>query len=488
MRVRRAIIWLGLVILMLAWVSHAQAVIKIERPVSEVYQYAKQVIVATIIKANPANRVIEAEVVEVVKGKAVGERIRVQIVQPEAIFKQVKAGQPVVIFVSKAAGDSAEHALHLADTWLVAHPRGELTPATWAVVQDHPVMNKSFPGTTPALVRLIAELKAGKNPVLNAIEDKIFTEGAKKLGTLAVTHPESLLAADLDGDGAPELIVNTSNGSRAFAKKSEIYEDVTEKLGLNGAGKIQAVGDINGDGKTDIIAGNKVWINEGGKFMTHGPTLDLPDPQDLLAITIAVTGQKSDLFAIKKNGELLTWENSGSVDQPHDKAKTKTLWTGGEAVLSVVFGGFGDAGETTLMVVREETITRYSLSGDVSTPADFTRLTGERWSSFVKENGNKLKGVTARPIDINGDGRTDLMIVGDAGGLLLANRGFGAFLVSADAAGTLRSKEGRSLPFTLSPTSCWTAVKLRGDKFEDVLVLTPDGNLYVMPNPPHTGH
>src|SRR5205823_879937 len=91
---------------------------------------------------------------------------------------------------------------------------------------------------------------------------------------------------------------------------------------------------------------------------------------------------------------------------------------------------------------------------------DFERLTGEKLAS-QPAFGQPTKAASAVVLDVNGDGRPDVIVVGDGGNVVLVNRGFGAFLVDPDAGRPLDGPEGKAgdkaLPFKVTPASAWAA-------------------------------
>jgi hypothetical protein len=145
----------------------------------------------------------------------------------------------------------------------------------------------------------------------------------------------------------------------------------------------------------------------------------------------------------------------------------------GGPALADTDGRFEEGGRQAVMVLRLDGITRYSLS-DPPRASDFTRLTGESWSSFFKEDA-KITAATATAIDINGDGLDDYLVLTDTGGVLLINRGFGAFLASAEAPKALH-KAG------IKPPSRLFASDVDGDRCADLVVISPDGAIQVVPN------
>jgi len=367
----------------------------------------------------------------------------------------------VVVLVGRANAS-----IHVADRWLLAEPLAIAQGPAWRTTQESADLRLSFPGRTSALVRIVGEIKDRKSPLLDIVENKVFRGGTKEVGKLKVNRPTFMLAADLAGNGRAHLLVGTPDGVRLFADAA----DVTDLWGLNGAkGACAAVGDVNGDGKPDLVIGKTLWINQGGKFAAAVP-LDLPDESGLLAIAIVGRG---DIAALCKDGRLIVLGNSGS------RKASARLWNdAADSPISACFGDFGDDGASHVMVLRTTGVTRYSLDPQSGPPADFQRLTGERMDLYRGSLPNGLKNACATSIDIDGNGRPDYLILAHGGGLLLVNRGYGAYRVVADISASLK------LPFP-PPITCWTAARQRADKFEDLLVLSPDGSLYTVENPPY---
>ncbi len=459
----------------------AGAVIKLELPISRVYETSKAVLVGTVAEVQPDTRLIEVHSVRAAKGTSPGPQLRIVVAAPAELIKQVAPAQPVVVFFTQSrAGGAGQAVIHLADTWLLAQGVPGSQDQVWRVVQVWEATKPGFPGRTAMLVRLIDEFKAGRNAILDKFERKLFAGGIRQRAKLNVQQPTWLLAADFNGDKQPDLLIGSASGTRLLLATERGYDDVTEQWGSwRAAGGYHAVGDVNGDGKLDLLLNDTLWINDGRKFTATKVRLDLPANVRPLAAALAdVTGDgKPDALVLAADGELRVFENPGSLDKPWPPRLSKKLWKAPQSPTTAAFGDWGDTGKLHVLVVGETGVVRYPLDADSLVGSDLERLTGVNIAKNARYR-NGLKNAQAVVLDADQNGRPDLFAVCDTGGLLLVNRGFGTFLLDEDAAGPFAVKGDYRPPFQLSPSTPWTAADLHGDGWDDLLVLTADGTLY----------
>ncbi|MES0491977.1 MAG: FG-GAP-like repeat-containing protein [Leptospirales bacterium] len=102
-----------------------------------------------------------------------------------------------------------------------------------------------------------------------------FIDSGQSFGT---NYTSSIVLGDVNGDGAPDLVEGNKNWFGIQANKvylndgTGVFTDSGQSLGLNNTTSV-ALGDVNGDGATDIVAGNEyqansVYLNDGAGTFT----------------------------------------------------------------------------------------------------------------------------------------------------------------------------------------------------------------------------
>ena len=192
----------------------AKALVEINDSVARTYSLSKAVWVGEITSVEAARKLVVVKGTRSIKGDAVPETFDLIVGTPADFLAKVSVGSPVVLFLSKGNGPVA---LHLADSWMLANSTPGASPPVWAVTGVFEASNKSFPGRTVALVRLLEEIKAGKPTLLTKAENNVFRDGWKSLATLNVTNPMFLMPVDANDNHKPCLLVGTSAGAKLFA-------------------------------------------------------------------------------------------------------------------------------------------------------------------------------------------------------------------------------------------------------------------------------
>ena len=467
--------------------SPAMAVINVKTPMSLIYQTSRTVIVGTITEVHQAGKTIQVKVQECAKGQSPGPQLEIQAAAAEGLIGRVAVGGPVVLFVAKARGNLAT--VHLADTWFLATGLPDANPPTWRITGRYDGA-QSFPGRTVALVRLVADLKAEKRTMLNVVEQNLFSAPPRKLAKLAVEKPTWLLTADFDGDKQPDLVVGTAKGVRLFLATGAGYRDATAEWGLKAtADGCHAVGDVKGEGKLDLLLGSDAWINQGRAFARARLPIAPRFCEGALAaglVDVAGHGRRDVAVLLASGREVGKWQNPGPQTKWWPEPGLRKLRPAGQPPFAAFFGNWGDTGKPHVMFIENDGITRYALRDDGGPPADLERLCGVDLRKSSEKFRTGLKPIAALALDANGDGLPDLLVMCEAGGLLLVNRGFGAYLLDdKDVGSALVAGPGSKPPFTLGPATPWAAADLDGDGLDDILVLGEDGTLWAIKNRLH---
>jgi hypothetical protein len=89
-------------------------------------------------------------------------------------------------------------------------------------------------------------------------------------------------------------------------------------------------------------------------------------------------------------------------------------------------------------------------------------------------------------MDYDGNGLTDYLVITPAGGIALANRGLGTFLINDVIHPRFHATAERAFPFKLLPGLCVAPVAPQGGKSrrQNLLVLTSTGRLFELDNAP----
>ena len=476
----------------------AAAVIKVDLPVSKIYSTAKEVAAGTVSGVQASRKALEVTIGEVFKGEAGQPTIRFVVEGPADLVPRLVAGNPAVLFADDPGGQAVVHA---ADGWLLARKVPDASPPTWRIVGRHDIAT-SFPGSTAALIQVLQGLKKnGRTPLRDGVSHEAYLGVTKRLADLKV-RPTFLVSADLNADGEPDLVLGTPDGVKLFLRTAQGYTDMTGPWGLAGTATHAAAADADGDGCPDLLLGRTLWLNEGARLRQVPGQLPFPPESEWLAVTLAdATGDKRpDAIVLLKNGRLLTAADPAAPGKPGSLA-SRVLWQDGPPPVGAVFSTqWGDNGELHVLVIRPAGITCYAAGPTPGPPADFQRLTGVPFDIYKDFGGPPLRLLLAMADDYDGNGRDDLVVVTEGGGITLANRGFGAFLINGFAHKQFHSTLERPIkwtnPFPFRFTSATVAAP--GPKANpktnrrNLLVVTEDGKVYEVGNappwpPPATG-
>ena len=398
----------------------ALAVIKVTNTVAKMYNEGSSIIVGKVTKVND-NGMIEAAVTTL-KGDGVGDTLKiVKIENLPDVSKSVKEGSPLVLIIARRASASA---LHLADHWL--YPEFLPTAKSNLVVRKELNLAQSFPGATSGLAVAMQSLKEGKYSMLDAASPEMFKGEVKSIGKLDVPGVQAIFSVRVPEEKTQGVIALIANGTKAF-----------------------------------IIDGR-------GVKATENPNIGgLTPPPGTIAFTRP--------WALLRDGELYNLQRGVASEVQ------RWLWKDHSTASAAAFGNFGEEPDRLYaIVVKDDNIYRYPLDGK-GEPADFVRLTGERVSTYHKENPKWLAGATACALDCNGDGRMDVLINTPSGPMLLINRGYGAFFINADLGKVLKTSSGEPL---LTEKTLWTAADVDGDGLDDLIIVSPgSGAVTAVMNP-----
>ncbi|RYU76723.1 beta strand repeat-containing protein, partial [Hymenobacter persicinus] len=250
--------------------------------------------------------------------------------------------------------------------------------------------------------------------------------------------PIGITAGDLNGDGRADIVLNNFNSSTAgvgvllnavapaaagtFPASATTYNSG----GSNSAGS--AIGDVNGDGRPDIVAGNindntvGVLLNPGnGTFPSAAITYSTGGAGPVNVSLGDVNGDgRLDIVAAHQNGGTVgVLLNSATTPGTFGAA---VQYTAGNQVYGVRLGDVNGDGRLDIVTSNFQSANVSVLLNSATTPGTFGAAT-----SYLSGGSGPLGMVLG---DVNGDGRLDIVVNHQASSL------FGVLLNSATTPGT----------------------------------------------------
>jgi FG-GAP-like repeat len=179
-------------------------------------------------------------------------------------------------------------------------------------------------------------------------------------------------------------------------------------------------GDVTGDGRADLVAAGQdgtltLYTNGGSNTAPYSTGILIGSSwQNFRNVTLAdVTGDgRADLVAVGQDGTLTLFTNGGSNTAPY--ATGTLIGTAWQQFTRVMAGDVTGDGRADLVATKPDgTLTLYTNGGSNTAPYSTGILIGSGWQNF--------RNVTLA--DVTGDGRADLVAVGQDGTLTLYTNG-----------------------------------------------------------------
>lgn len=475
------------------------------------------------------------EVTRCMKGKQPAKAPVLDLTANEAkdhaieLTKQLKVmgDRPVLLFSGKNEKGDAASFLHVTS-------EGELgkwyslqagADSVWQLSGLNSEMQAVWSGASDMLLRITDMLLKNPDIRVPVAAGANWVEQGEKIGKMTgkVTGNQSVY---LTGDGRCTLFVASEGGDRIFQhnKKSNVIEDVTAALALSTASRIWAFGDFNSDGRTDLISWSgkdlSLSIQEAdGKFKTKSLT-GIPEGACLgLAVLGNAATKRADLVWTGSEGPvLLSWQGEALAVQKKFDCGTVDVKKLGAPAGSVVADLDGDSFPDVLWPFATGSVLfKGKADGSfekgaaclVSTGGEFPSISlgdydadglldiflgsessckiwqnrgGGRFEETLVQSGEiehvfAGRAVTCLTCDFNNDGLQDVFIAyGNRAPHLFFNRGFRSYGHALD----LDLDTSRRLKEAHQGTQCGLLADLDGDGAQDMAVVVPDGDVWVI--------
>jgi hypothetical protein len=167
-----------------------------------------------------------------------------------------------------------------------------------------------------------------------------------------VEDGSAISVADLDNDGAPEIVI----GASVFSADGRLLWEGSSGRGTAGHGVFSVVADLDGDGRQEVVAGKTAYSATGQVLWTHGATDGLPIVIDVEADGKPEVVLRTDLHS------LVVLDGAGNKKYgPHALPNTPQ----GACLSSISAADFDGDGKPELAVPAGDAIVMMEATGAV---------------------------------------------------------------------------------------------------------------------------
>ncbi|MBI2929384.1 MAG: VCBS repeat-containing protein [Verrucomicrobia bacterium] len=270
----------------------------------EILDECTHVAAGKLTRVDAGARTVVAELQRPLKGKAEYKQVNMNIALGPAhhakyVIDRMSADAPVILFYKRESQNIAA-LVHAGDLWFQLYATDETDnrdKVWWRFTHVEPTMGRTFDGTTPDLIKLVAEVVAkrvpapkpdpavtrldlnrpapAKTPSASSKPGGLHRQVTMRLGGSGEVRGVSIL--DVNGDELPDIFLCRQDGNVLLLNQGDSFKDAAREYGIAKGSRAAAWADYNGDDHPDLLTDNfNLYTHVGGKMRDTSALLRAP--------------------------------------------------------------------------------------------------------------------------------------------------------------------------------------------------------------------